>query len=67
MAQNNITGWIRYWAAANLVAVNEIASLDDVKQARRFCAVMRDGVFSNVTDAAIWQALQSLRSELLAA
>ena len=67
MTQTEIKGWIKYWAAANLVAVNEIASLDDVKQARRFCAVTRDGVFSNVSDAAIWQALQSLRSELLAA
>jgi hypothetical protein len=67
MTQAKIKSWINYWTAANLVAFHEINSAADVANARRFCAVMRNGVFCDVADNSIWQALQSLRNELLAA
>ncbi len=61
MTQANIKNWIAYWTAANLVAFDQINSVADVTEARRFCAVMQGGVFANVTDAQIWGALVAFR------
>jgi hypothetical protein len=67
MTKASIKGFIRYWTAAKLVAFEQINSVADVAKARRFCAVMRNGVFANVTDAQIWEALCANREGLLAA
>ena len=57
MTTKQIKTWLNYWMNAKAVAVNEIRSLADVTEARRFCAVMRKGVFTDVTDQQIWEAI----------
>jgi nitroimidazol reductase NimA-like FMN-containing flavoprotein (pyridoxamine 5'-phosphate oxidase superfamily) len=64
MANSTIKQWLRYWQAANLVAVDEIRSFQDVYQARKYCSVMRDGVFAEVSDLQIWNALKEMRVAL---
>lgn len=60
--QAQIQNWLTYWQNANMVAVEEIRAFDQVHQARRFCSCMREGVFADVTDLAIWRALENTRS-----
>jgi hypothetical protein len=56
--------WLTYWNNAGMVALDEIRSIEDVVQARRFCACMRVGVFTlnQVSDLQIWRALCARRS-----
>ena len=61
LTQNEIKSWLSYWAASKSVAVDKIRAFDQVWQARKYCQVMRVGVFVNVTDLQIWNALVSLR------
>lgn len=61
MAQNEIKDWLAYWTAAKMVALDEIRAFDQVHQARKFCQCMRVGVFHDVTDLAIWNAIQEMR------
>jgi hypothetical protein len=62
MKRADIKRWIAYWTAAKAVAFNEIHSVADMSAARKFCAVMRDGVFWNVTDGEMWAALREMRA-----
>lgn len=62
MTNEQIKGWLSYWNAAKMVALDEITSFDRVYQARKFCACMRVGVFTDVTDLQIWNALREMRA-----
>lgn len=63
MSQDDIQGWLKYWRASRMVAVDEIRAFDQVHQARKFCACMRVGRFADVTDLQIWRALVALRAD----
>lgn len=58
MSKRDIKAWLSYFKAAKMVNFREINSLEDLHQARRFCACMRVGVFANVEDNAIWYVLR---------
>ena len=60
MTRNQIINWLKYWDAAQCVNFSEIQCVEDVHNARKFCAVMRQGVFLNITDEQIWDALKGL-------
>lgn len=62
MKQADIQGWLTYWQNGGAVAVDEISAFDQVHLARKYCQCMRVGVFSNVSDLAIWRALENMRS-----
>ena len=62
MSTKEIQRWLKYWQAANMVAVDAIMAHDQVYQCRRFCKCMREGVFTDVTDLQIWNALVEMRS-----
>jgi len=63
MAKSEIISFLKYWEAAKMVALEEIRAFDQVHQARKFCACMRQGVFTPdcVTDLQIWNALREMR------
>jgi hypothetical protein len=61
MTRSDIQSWISYWTAAKMVSFDEITSFDRVYQARKYCECMRTGVFADVTDLQIWNALQAMR------
>lgn len=61
MTKENIQDWIAYWERAGMVATDQINAFDQVYQARKFCACMRVGVFTDVTDLQIWRALSDMR------
>ena len=61
MGASEIQKWLTYWQNAKMVAVAQILAFDQVHQARRFCACMREGVFTDVTDLQIWRALTDMR------
>ena len=61
MQTEEIQTWLTYWNNANMVAVDAIRAFDQVYQARKYCACMRQGVFADVTDLQIWRALCALR------
>lgn len=69
MRQAEIQGWLRYWDAAKMVAVDQITSLEAMETARRFCSCMRTGVFMKdgatkcdlVSTLTMWRALCNMR------
>ena len=61
MTTTEIKNWISYWTNANMVAVENIQAFDQVHQARKFCECMRVGVFTEVTDLQIWNAIREMR------
>lgn len=61
LTQNEIKSWLSYWAASKSVSVENIRAFDQVHLARKYCEVMRVGVFTDVTDLQIWNALVSMR------
>ena len=63
MTQQEIQGWLNYWQNARMVAVENICAYDQVHLARKYCEVMRVGVFSDVTDLQIWNALEDMRAK----
>ena len=65
LTQAQIQNWLRYWANSKMVAIDAIRAFDQVYQARKFCRVMREGVFHPdlISDGAIWDALRAMRSE----
>ncbi len=63
MKAADIQSWIAYWTAAKMVAFDQITSCDRVVQARKYCECMRVGVFADVTDLQIWNALCGLRAK----
>jgi len=64
MNKAEIQNWLTYWENAGMVAVDNICAFDQVHQARKYCACMRQGVFTDVTDLEIWRALVALRAEV---
>ena len=62
MAQTKIIEWLGYWRNANMVSINAICAFDQVYEARKYCQCMRVGVFTNVTDLQIWNALKAMRA-----
>jgi hypothetical protein len=64
MSRKQIQEWLTYWHNAKMVAVESICAFDQVHLARKYCECMRVGVFENVTDLAIWNALVELRSNV---
>ena len=63
MTITEIKSWLAYWKAGGMVAIDRIAAFDQVHQARKFCACMRQGVFAEdcVSDLQIWRALTEMR------
>lgn len=61
MTQKDIKRWVGYFARSNMVAFHEIQCLAHVELARKHCECLRVGVFSNVTDKQIWNALLDTR------
>jgi predicted NAD-dependent protein-ADP-ribosyltransferase YbiA (DUF1768 family) len=63
MTTTEIKTWINYWNAAKMVAVDAIQAFEQVYQARKYCECMRVGVFTDVTDLQIWNAIRELRCQ----
>lgn len=61
MTRTNIKSWIQYWINARMVAFDEIKSLADMAEARKWCSCLRLGVMWNVRDEQMWTALQEMR------
>ena len=63
MTLPEIQDWLTYWKNANMVDVDAIRCFEHVYQARKFCRVMRVGVFHPdlVSDLQIFNALVNLR------
>jgi hypothetical protein len=62
MAQASIVNWIGYWDRASLGPnIARVQTFSDLQTCRRFNPAMRNGVMVNVTDAAMWSALQDYR------
>ncbi len=64
MKQSEIKIWLNYWSHST-VNVDAIQSLEDVAIARRFCSVMRVGLFCYdlVSDEQIWDAIVAIREK----
>jgi hypothetical protein len=62
MTNQSIKNWLSYWNAAGMVAIDQINAFDQVYQARKFCQCMRVGVFADVSDLQIWNALRDMRA-----
>ena len=62
MTEGRIIDFLQYWDKAEMVAIDQIRAFDQVYTARKFCACMRQGVFSDVTDLQIWRALERMRA-----
>lgn len=62
MTTTEIQNWLTYWNNAKMVCLDAITSFDRVFQARKYCECMRVGVFAEVTDLQIWNALQASRN-----
>lgn len=62
MATKQIASWLTYWKNARMVALEEIRSLEDMIEARKWCSCMRIGVFSPdlVSTEALWKARQAV-------
>jgi hypothetical protein len=58
MTATQIKNWLGYWQNAKMVNLEAITSFDRVYQARKYCECMRVGVFAEVTDLQIWNALR---------
>ena len=63
MRKKEIQGWLAYWKAFKMVAVDEIKAFEHVFQARKYCECMRTSIFAEVSDLAIWRALTDMRNE----
>jgi uncharacterized protein (DUF3084 family) len=65
MTTAQIQDWLTYWKNGGMVAVDAIRALDQVYQARKFCRVMREGIFTpdQVSDGQIWDAIVALRQK----
>jgi len=61
MTKQSIKDWLIYWNNAGMVAIDEIRAFDQVYLARKYCRCMRVGVFTDVTDLRIWNALRDMR------
>ena len=61
MTIENVQNWLNYWRNANMVHLGAITTLQNVAVARRFCSCMRTGVFADVSDGQIWDALRDMR------
>jgi len=60
MNATQIKNWLGYWQNAKMVNLEAITSFDRVYQARKYCECMRVGVFAEVTDLQIWNALREV-------
>ena len=50
-----------------MVAFDEIRAFDQMYQARKFCPCLRVGVFADVTDLQLWNALREYRTDAVVA
>ena len=64
LTKSDIQAWLSYWKIGGLVAVDRILTLQHVYEARKYCRVMREGIFTPdaVSDGQIWDALQTMRA-----
>ena len=62
MNTNEIQKWLKYFQNAGIVDVDAILAFDQVYEARKYCSCMRNGVFTDVSDLKIWNALVQMRS-----
>lgn len=63
LSKAEIQKWLAYWQAAKMVSVERICAFDQVWEARKYCECMRTGLFADVTDLQIWNALTEMRAE----
>lgn len=63
MTTTEIKNWLNYWQNSKMVNLDAITSFDRVYQARKYCQCMRVGVFSDVTDLQIWNAIRTLKGD----
>lgn len=63
MNKQEIQTWLSYWDNGDMVNVGRILAYDQVHTARLYCPVMARGVFTDVTDGQIWDALRDMRGE----
>ena len=61
MTAAEIKTWIAYWTAAKMVNFDAVRSVEQVYECRKYCSCMRVGVFTEVSDLSIWNALQDIR------
>lgn len=61
MGELQIQNWLTCWGNAKMVNLDAIRAFEHVYQARKYCECMRVGVFTDVTDLQIWNALQAKR------
>lgn len=58
MPKTEIAAWVRTWGSSRRgVEIDLINSLDDLRDARRFCSVMRLGLFTYVSDETLFNAI----------
>lgn len=62
MTKADIKRWIAYWTAADMVAFDEIRTFNQMVEARKYCSCLRVGVFADVTDLQLWNALRDYRA-----
>lgn len=63
MTKTEIKRWIAYWTAAKMVAFDGIRTFDQMFQARTYYECLRTGVFTDVTDLQLWNALREYREQ----
>jgi hypothetical protein len=58
MTREEIKDWVAMFDHSRMVNIDAIKSVADVKEAKRFCSCMRNGIFWRVTDAQWFEAIQ---------
>ncbi len=60
MSRDDIKAWLRYWRSGRMVNLAEVGSLEDMRQAQRFCSCMRVGLFAETSAEELWNAWREL-------
>jgi hypothetical protein len=61
MTSAEIKPWLDYWHFAKMVAFDHIQAFENVYQARKYCQCMRVGLFEDVSDLQLWNAIKDWR------
>ena len=61
MTHSEIISFFGHWQHHKMLHVGNIQTLGDVKEARKWCSFMRNGVFWDVSDLRMWRALTDMR------
>lgn len=64
MTIKKLLSWIGYWDRASFgPTLSAVRSLSDMATCRQFNPCMSNGLMSDVTDAAMWEALRAYRGD----